>query len=241
MPGAPRAAFSIAGLDPEGEEGEHSLNKPPETRRYPMHAPKMPPPKSEIAEMEPFEGLEMERIVLVRTAGEAEAALAELCAAGRVGFDTEAKPTFHKGQKSDGPHVFQFATVERAYIFQSHVTASHGVIVEALKTAELTKIGFGLGGDLQQISQRFGIRPASIVDLDRTFRQLGYKNAVGAKSAVAMLFGRKLAKSKSVTTSNWAARELTERQLLYAANDAYAALRVFHALQEAGKAAPPGE
>jgi ribonuclease D len=47
-----------------------------------------------------------------------------------------------------------------------------------------------------------------------------------------MFFNRKLLKSKSITTSNWAARELTERQLLYAANDAYAALRVFHAMRE---------
>jgi ribonuclease D len=47
-----------------------------------------------------------------------------------------------------------------------------------------------------------------------------------------MFFQRKLVKSKSITTSNWAARELTERQLLYAANDAYAAIRIFHALRE---------
>jgi ribonuclease D len=61
---------------------------------------------------------------------------------------------------------------------------------------------------------------------------MGYRNAVGAKSAVAMFFNRKLIKSKAVTTSNWAARDLTERQLLYAANDAYAALRIHHALEE---------
>jgi ribonuclease D len=39
-------------------------------------------------------------------------------------------------------------------------------------------------------------------------------------------------KSKSVTTSNWAARVLSERQLLYAANDAYAAIRIYHALRD---------
>jgi ribonuclease D len=46
-----------------------------------------------------------------------------------------------------------------------------------------------------------------------------------------MLFNRRFLKSKSVTTSNWAMKELTERQLLYAANDAYAALKVYHALE----------
>jgi ribonuclease D len=47
-----------------------------------------------------------------------------------------------------------------------------------------------------------------------------------------MLFRRRLHKSKSITTSNWAADQLSERQLLYAANDAYAAIRVFHALEK---------
>ena len=56
---------------------------------------------------------------------------------------------------------------------------------------------------------------------------------MGAKSAVALLFNRKFLKSKSVTTSNWALTELTDRQLLYAANDAYAAIKVFHALNSA--------
>lgn len=189
------------------------------------------PHKSDIAELEPFDGLGLESIYLVTGARQAEIALNELMGAGLVGFDTESKPTFHRGQVSEGPHVLQFATVEKAYIFQSHCTDSHPAIVELLKSTELTKIGFGLGGDLHQISNRFGIKPGSIVDLDRSFKQLGYRNAVGAKSAVAMLFNRKFLKSKSVTTSNWALKELTERQLLYAANDAFAAIRVYHALQ----------
>jgi ribonuclease D len=197
-----------------------------------MHAPKTPPHKDDIAEMKLFDGLDMDRVFLVTNERQAGIAFEELMNAGSVGFDTESKPTFLKGQKSEGPHVLQFATLEKAFIFQSHFVESHPVIIEALKSPELTKIGFGLGGDLHQISSRFGIRPASIVDLDRSFKQLGYRNAVGAKSAVAMFFQRKLVKSKSITTSNWAARELTERQLLYAANDAYAAIRIFHALRE---------
>lgn len=197
-----------------------------------MHAPKLPPTKTEIAEMEVFEGLTMERVLLVKTAADAEEALGDLLNAGVVGFDTESKPTFFKGQKSEGPHLFQFATLERAYLFQTHLEDIHPPLIEALQAAKLAKVGFGLGGDLRQIHDRFGIRLSSITDLDRTFRQIGYKNAIGAKTAVAMLFRRKLVKSKSVTTSNWAARELTERQLLYAANDAYAALRVHHALRD---------
>jgi ribonuclease D len=197
-----------------------------------MHDHKTPPLKADIAQLEAFAGLSLERIFVVSDERQAGIALEELMAAGEVGFDTESKPTFHKGQKSEGPHVLQFSTTEKAFIFQSHVAVSHPAIVELLKSDQLTKIGFGLGGDITQISNRFGIRPGAIVDLDRSFKQLGYRNAVGAKSAIAILFNRRLQKSKSVTTSNWAAPRLSEAQLIYAANDAYAAILVSRALRE---------
>ena len=196
-----------------------------------MSAQPTPPPKTEIAEMEPFAGLGMERVLVVTNASQARLAAEELMRAGTVGFDTESKPTFRKGEKSAGPHVLQFATLDKAFIFQACFGDTHPVIIELLRSTGLTKIGFGLSGDLQQIANRFGLRPAAIVDLDRAFKKLGYRNAVGAKSAIAMLFKCRLLKSKSVTTSNWAARDLSERQLLYAANDAYAAIQVHHALQ----------
>lgn len=193
------------------------------------------PHKADIAQLEPFEGLGVKSIFVVSDTRQAKIAVEELMRCGQVGFDTESKPTFHKGQVSEGPHVLQLATTEKAYIFQSLCEESYPFIVELLKSTELTKIGFGLDGDLHQISNRFGIRPGSIVDLDRSFKKLGYRNAVGAKSAIAIFFNRRFLKSKTVTTSNWALPNLSERQLIYAANDAYAALRVFHALQESEK------
>ncbi len=198
-----------------------------------MPHPKTPPSKLSIAELEPFDGLRLENITLVSNALEAEAAFLVLKLAGEVGFDTESKPTFHKGQSSEGPHVLQFATRERAYIFQSHVAECQPVIVRLLESAEVQKIGFDLRGDLSHIWKRFGIRPNGIIDLDRSFKKLGYRNAIGAKSAIAMLFQRRLLKSKSVTTSNWSNQRLTDAQIVYAANDAYAALMVHHALNEA--------
>ncbi len=197
-----------------------------------MIASKTPPSKIEIALLPPFAGLELDKIFVVKDEQTAALALADLLATGEIGFDTESKPTFLKGEKSEGPHVLQFSTLEKAYIFQSHVAASHSAIIELLKSESLIKVGFGLSGDLVQISRRFGIRPNSLFDLDHSFRELGYRNPIGAKSAIAIYFNRKLQKSKSITTSNWSARELTECQLIYAANDAYAALKVFTAQRE---------
>lgn len=192
----------------------------------------IPPNKTDIAAMEPFSGLSLERVVVVTDERQAQMAVEELMQAGTVGFDTESKPVFFKGQKSEGPHVLQFSTTEKAFIFLSHVEATTQAVIGLLQSVDLVKIGFGLRGDLQQISSRYGIRAEATVELDRSFRQLGYRDPVGAKSAIAILFNRKLQKSKSVTTSNWAAKQLSDAQLLYAANDAYAALLVWHALQE---------
>lgn len=189
------------------------------------------PTKNEISAMEPFAGLGIDQIFVVGDSRQADIAFSELMAAGSIGFDTESKPTFFKGQKSEGPHVFQFATLQKAFIFQAHIIESIPAVVELLQAPKVEKIGFGLKGDLQQIGEKFGFRPSAIVDLDRSFRALGYSHTLGAKSAIAMLFERKLTKSKSITTSNWAEYHLSDSQLIYAANDAYAAIRVHQALE----------
>jgi ribonuclease D len=48
---------------------------------------------------------------------------------------------------------------------------------------------------------------------------------------VGTVLQQRFRKSKSLTTSNWAAANLAPKQLLYAANDAYAALRVLDGLE----------
>jgi len=90
-------------------------------------------------------------------------------------------------------------------------------------------VGFGLGSDLAQLRSRLQIEPQNILDLSRALRSKERNQSLGAKSAVARYFGQRMQKSKRITTSNWANPRLTERQILYAANDAQVALRVYRA------------
>ena len=205
-----------------------------------MTSAPVPPTKEEIAALEPFDGLGAEEIHVVTSRAEAEAARDELQGEAVVGFDTESRPTFRKGEKSDGPHLVQFSTRRKAYLFQSHVEEIQEVLVDLLRSEKLVKVGFGLRGDLAHIRSKFGIRPDGILDLDRSFRARGFRNTIGARTAVAMLFGRRLSKPKSVTTSDWSHRRLSPRQLSYAANDAYAALMVYHELNRGPQAAGGG-
>jgi ribonuclease D len=189
------------------------------------------PDKEQIALLEPFERLALDRIHLVATASQAHDAWSELVSAGAWGFDTESKPTFLKDQLSEGPHVVQLSTLDKAWVFQLHDLECRAVVASLLALPGVTKAGFGLGDDRRRIAAKLGIEPADVLELNSVFRERGYRKDMGVKAAVAVLFNRRFIKSRKATTSNWANARLTPAQLIYAANDAYAAARVFHALE----------
>lgn len=195
-----------------------------------MHTTHATPSKEQIALLPPFERLGMNRIVLVSTAEEAARAMDALCTAQAWGFDTESKPTFFKDQVSEGPHIVQLATADRAWVFQLHDMACRTLVAELLAYRGITKAGFGLGDDRKRIVAKLGVEPANVQELNTIFRERGYRKDMGVKGAVAVLFNRRFIKSKKAATSNWANARLSEAQLVYAANDAWAALRVFNAL-----------
>ncbi len=193
-------------------------------------APKSLPSREDIALLEPFDRIGLDRIDLVATPSAAAEALARLRDMPVLGFDTESRPTFVRGEVSEGPHVVQFASPHRAWVFHLHAPACVEAVGELLGSARVVKAGFGLAGDRTQIVAKFGVAPVAVLDLDDHFRALGFRKSVGVKTAVAMLFNRRLLKSKRLATTNWAHPRLSDAQLLYAANDAWAAIRVFEAL-----------
>lgn len=176
-----------------------------------------------------YSGIAMDRITLVDDAAVAAKALSVLLAAPAIGFDTESKPTFLKGEISTGPHLVQLATDEHAYLFPVVFAANHDVLRRILAEPNVLKVGFGLGNDRSALRSRLGIELNNVLDLGEVLRGQGHRGTVGAKVAVAHYFGQKFQKSKKVGTSNWASSRLNERQLLYAANDAHVALQLYRA------------
>ena len=195
-----------------------------------MQEHKATPDKEAIALLPEFERLGLDRISLVCTGNEARQAHGQLIAAKAWGFDTESKPTFRVGEQSDGPHILQLATAERAWVFQLHEPECRAVAADLLARSGIAKAGFGLGDDRKRIVHKLGIDPQGILELNTIFRERGYRKDMGVKGAVAVLFNQRFIKSKKAATSNWANARLSEAQLVYAANDAYAAIRVWQAL-----------
>ncbi len=176
-----------------------------------------------------YQGVAMADIVLVTSADVAIEAGRALLAEDVIGFDTESKPTFNKGEVSSGPHLIQLATATRVYLFPVGRSPELHGLKAVLESKRILKVGFGLGSDLAQLRSRLQIEPQNILDLSRALPSKARNQSLGAKTAVAQYFGQRLQKSKRTTTSNWANPRLTERQILYAANDAQVALRVYRA------------
>jgi len=194
------------------------------------------------AELPPYLGIRIADVHLVVTPEQAVAARDALLATDAIGFDTESKPTFTKGETSTGPHLIQFSTDDKAYLFQiSARTDAHtlAVLQAILEPLAPLKIGFGLADDVKRLHAKLAIRAAGVVDLSVALRTPGQRNDLGAKTAVAKFFGQKLQKSKKISTTNWALPRLNDKQILYAADDAQVALRVYrHWIANGGKLPP---
>ena len=189
------------------------------------------PSKDEIAGLEPLSRLGLENIIVVSTQQQASEAFQALEQSSVLGFDTESKPTFVRDEVSEGPHVVQFSTLHKAYVFQLHEAGCCETVSALLLSENITKVGFGLAGDHVQIMRTLGVRPKKVLDLNDVFRDRGYAKELGVRGAVAVVFNRRFLKSRKATTSNWSNRQLTESQIIYSANDAWAAIKVFHALE----------
>jgi ribonuclease D len=194
--------------------------------------PRLPSPsKDETSQLEPFNRLGLSDIFVVSTASQAETAYEVLVATRVLGFDTESKPTFAKAEVSEGPHIVQFSTLTQAYVFQLTDAGCRAKVAALLLSERIIKVGFGLAGDHVQILRTLGVAPKNVLDLNDVFRDRGHVKELGVRGAVAVMFNRRFLKSRKATTSNWSNPQLTESQIIYSANDAWAAIKVFEALE----------
>jgi hypothetical protein len=186
------------------------------------------PSKEQIQELPVFQNLPLQHIHLINSLEQCLALEQEIKSCALLGFDTESKPTFAKGEVSTGPHLIQLASHDTAYLFQINPQ-----ILEFLKPVfenrDQVKVGFGLKNDAHLFRKK-GIELNSVIELSKCFSAFGFPNPMGLKNAMALLFQLNFPKSKKISTSNWARKILTPPQIQYAAADAYAPVLVFEEL-----------
>jgi ribonuclease D len=172
---------------------------------------------------------------LVTSADEERRAVDDLLAETVLGFDTESRPTFIKGQVHPTA-LIQFAGSRAVYIFQLNRLRGLSAGLELLSNACVLKAGIALGDDLKKLRVDYTFEPAGFIEIGHLCKAAGIKQT-GLRPLAGMLLGFRI--SKREQRSNWAAATLTPSQLRYAATDAWAAREVYLKLKDMPPAPVP--
>jgi ribonuclease D len=146
-----------------------------------------------------------------------------------LGFDTESRPSFKKGQHYPIA-LMQFSTETDAYLFKVSKTGIPLSLKNLFADSRIAKIGLGLQQDLSEMNAK-GMACANFIDLEKIAATHKFKQR-GIRALAAYFL--KLRVSKSAQKSNWARDDLSPAQLKYAATDAWACLKIYQAMIEQG-------
>lgn len=178
-------------------------------------------------EIKDFPGFVFEgEVTLIDSEEAVDEAVAFLADFKYLGFDTETKPSFKKGE-FHYISLLQLAVENRVFLFRLNKCGFPPSIRNLLGNAKITKIGVGIHDDIRLLKRLGDFKPASFVDLQSFVEDFGIEEKSFSK-LMAIIFGVKI--SKRQRTSNWEATVLTEPQVRYAATDAWGALRMYGTL-----------
>lgn len=145
-----------------------------------------------------------------------------------LGFDTETRPNFRKGQHNSVA-LLQLSAGNEAFLFRLNKVKLPNVVKQLLSDASITKVGAAIHDDLKALVKLSPFQPAGFIDVQTIAKQLGIEN-LGLRPLAALLMGIKI--SKAQQTSNWEIPYLTAAQKLYAATDAWISLEIYQRLCE---------
>jgi ribonuclease D len=145
-----------------------------------------------------------------------------------LGFDTETKPSFTKGQ-SHRVSLLQLSTATDSYLFRLNKMGLVGGLLGILSNPHQLKIGIAIHDDIRHLKQLHPFRPEGFVELQDMVKQFGIENS-GLSKLSGIILNFRISKSQQLT--NWENEELTLPQQMYAATDAWAAYEIYLALKK---------
>ena len=155
-------------------------------------------------------------------------AVAFLKSQKKLGFDTETKPSFKRGQ-INSVSLLQLSAADRVFLFRLNKIGLPFQLAEILSNPKILKIGAAIRDDIRILQKLQKFVPAGFIDLQNIVTDFGIENKGVRKLAGIILKGR-ISKSQQLT--NWEAPEFTESQKLYAATDAWICLKMYEKLME---------
>lgn len=140
-----------------------------------------------------------------------------------VGFDTETRPSFKKGQVYKLA-LLQLAIPNKVYLIRTHHTGLDQHMVSVFENPDVLKVGVAIRDDIKALQTLCQFSPKSFVELANLSKEVGLQ-VESVKKLAGLILGFRI--SKSAQTSNWEAPTLTEKQIEYAATDAWVCLELY--------------
>jgi ribonuclease D len=168
------------------------------------------------------------RIIVVDNLDSLHSSIKLLNGLNLLGFDTETKPSFRKGQ-THKVAMLQLASHDTSFIFRLNKIGFCDALMKILSENSIQKVGLSLKDDFRELSKLRHFRPAGFVELQQYVENFGIADK-SLKKLVALVLKFRI--SKSQQTSNWENEKLTDSQLVYAATDAWACLEIYKQLKE---------
>ncbi len=166
------------------------------------------------------------KIVLVDSEEGALKAAEQLRKENVIGFDTETKPSFKRGQ-SHNVALLQLSSDSTCYLFRLNHIGLPEPIKEILENEKITKVGLSIHDDFHNLNKVFTIDPAGFIDLQSYVKHFKIIDNSLAR-IYGIIFGKRISKGQRLT--NWEADELTANQQAYAALDAVACVQIYEHL-----------
>lgn len=184
--------------------------------------------KAELAELpaETFKGT----IRVIDSENGLEEALTILRKAEMIGFDTETKPTFKRGERHTVA-LIQLSTPEESFLFRLNKIGVPAGLISLLEDENVSKIGLSIHDDFINLHKICSLEPRGFIDLQNFVKE--FKIDDNSLSRIyGILFDKRISKGQRL--SNWEAPELTKHQQEYAALDAVACITIYQYLTTVG-------
>ncbi|MFT4902189.1 MAG: ribonuclease D [Lentimonas sp.] len=156
-------------------------------------------------------------IEVLNTIEEMEQAVEQLRHETHLGFDTETRPTFKKGEYYP-PALIQLGTANCVYLFRIAKVNTLAPLLPILESSTILKTGVAIKDDVKELRAMEDFEPAGFIEVADITVKLGYENR-GLRPLAGLMLGGRI--SKAAQVSNWARPELDDKQIRYAATDAW--------------------
>lgn len=162
-------------------------------------------------------------IVYVKDDISAASAVNELLTESILGFDTESRPAFKKGEYYP-PSLIQIAGSKKVFLFHMVHVSSLDVLRPILENGKIMKVGSAIQNDVKHLQRIKQFDAKGFFDLGLFSSKLGIVYT-GLRNLAAIFLRIRISKSSQLT--DWSSQQLTDKQILYAATDAWVSREIF--------------